>query len=75
MLLHARNAIKGIEMEPDQNYQVIKQQNSYLVIDASSRTVIECRDEINAHHYAVLLNKAYYRGYKAGLAAGKTHIS
>ena len=62
-------------METEQHYQVVKQQNSYCVVDANNCAVIECRDGTNANHYAVLLNKAYYLGYKAGLSAGKTRNS
>jgi len=58
-------------MDPQQYYQVIKQQNSYQVIGENNNTVIECRDELNARQYAVLLNTAYYLGYKAGLVAGR----
>jgi hypothetical protein len=58
-------------MDPERYYQVILRQNAYRVVDANNSTIIECRDEINAQHYAVLLNKAYYLGYKAGLSEGK----
>jgi hypothetical protein len=58
-------------MDPQQYYQVVKQRNSFHVTDADNRIIIECRDELNAQHYAVLLNKAYYLGYKNGFSAGK----
>jgi hypothetical protein len=58
-------------METDQTYQVFKQNNSFSVLDSSKRTIVTCQNELNARHYADLLNQAYKRGYKAGYKAGK----
>jgi hypothetical protein len=58
-------------MDPQHYYQVVSQQGLYQVVDATNRTIIECRDEANAQHYAVLLNKAYDLGYKTGFSARK----
>lgn len=60
-------------MNPEQYYQVVKQQNEYLVIDENHNTVIECRDQFNAQHYAELLSRAFYLGYKAGRKDGRKH--
>lgn len=59
-------------MDLNHPYQVIEQQNGYTVVDSSRRTIISCQNELNARHYAELLNKAYERGYKAGYKTGKT---
>lgn len=59
--------------EPDQAYRVVKQQNAYAVTNASG-CVITCHEELNAQHYAALLNNAYASGYKAGYKAGKKAI-
>jgi hypothetical protein len=61
-------------MVSEQIYQVVKQQNAYTVADSSNRTVVTCHNELNAQHYAELLNKAYERGYKAGYKAGKLSV-
>lgn len=58
-------------MEPDQTYQVLKQQNAFQVVDAAHNPVIQCKDETNARHYAELLNKAYYHGFKKGYSQAK----
>ncbi|KPJ90353.1 MAG: hypothetical protein AMJ53_13810 [Gammaproteobacteria bacterium SG8_11] len=57
-----------------QSYQVVKQQDSFAVVDPSHRTIITCQNELNAQHYAQLLNSAYESGYKAGYKAAK-HIA
>jgi hypothetical protein len=41
------------------------------VQDESGRVVMACRDERSAIDYAVLLNEAYRRGYKAGYRDSK----
>ncbi|MGD8591982.1 MAG: hypothetical protein PVF82_04075 [Gammaproteobacteria bacterium] len=59
-------------MESEQFYQVVKQQDVYAVVDSSKRTAVTCQNQLNAQHYAELLNKAYQRGYKAGYKSGKS---
>ena len=58
-------------METDQAYHVIYQQDAFCVVDFSDRTIVSCQNEINAQHYAELLNAAYKNGYKAGYKASK----
>ncbi len=41
------------------------------VVDESGRVVLNCGDVANAEQYAVLLNQAFERGYKAGYRAAK----
>lgn len=67
LLPGARHCIfKGKPMDPTHAYQVIDQQDGFAVVDINNRPVIECKNSINAHHYADLLNKAFYLGYKTG---------
>lgn len=47
-------------------YQVSAREGRFQVVDASGRVVVVCRDQVSAVDYAVLLNEAYRRGYKAG---------
>lgn len=47
-------------------YRANQQNGVWEVQDASGRVVIACRDKRSATDYAVLLNEAYRRGYKAG---------
>lgn len=58
-------------METDSVYVVVKQSNAFCVVDHNHRTIVSCQDELNARHYAELLNKAYKSGYKTGYKAGK----
>jgi hypothetical protein len=58
-------------METDHDYYVVKQSDDYCVMDSSNRTIVSCQNELNAQHYAELLNKAFKSGYKAGYKAGK----
>ena len=58
-------------MENETIYRVISAEDKFQVIDNKQQTIIECRDETNAHHYAVLLNKAYASGYKTGYKIGR----
>jgi hypothetical protein len=47
-------------------YQIKPGASGWEVLDDSGRVVMKCRDERSATDYAVLLNEAYRRGYKAG---------
>ena len=59
-------------MEEEAVYQVRSVENKYQVIDNNQRIIIECRDEQNARHYAVLLNSAFSKGYKTGYKDGRS---
>jgi hypothetical protein len=61
-------------MEVKPAYQVVKQSDSYAVVDSGGGSVVTCQNELNAHHYAELLNRAYDRGFKAGYKTGKIAI-
>ena len=53
--------------EDSNPYQVQPDQGRYCVVNDEGSTVIMCADVANADQYAVLLNQAYQRGYKAGV--------
>ena len=55
----------------DPAYTVQTQNENCAVVDAMERTIVTCRDKLNAEHYATLLNQAYKSGYKQGYADGK----
>ncbi len=46
-------------------YYVEQEGESWLVKDASDRTVLSYRDQNSALHYSVLLNNAFVQGVKA----------
>lgn len=52
-------------------YRVEPQAEGYSVVSPSGRTIMGCRDEHSANHYAVLLTDAYRRGYRAGFRDGR----
>ncbi len=56
-------------------YIVMFHQGRHEVRTASGRTVMVCRDEGSAAHYAELLNEAYRAGQKAGYRAGRRGAS
>ncbi len=47
-------------------YRINPRNGGWEVLDDSGRVVMKCRDERSATDYAVLLNEAYQRGFKAG---------
>jgi hypothetical protein len=53
----------------DGPYAVTPADDRFEVQDASNRVVMVSRDEASANQYAVLLNEAFRRGYKAGYQA------
>ena len=53
-------------MERIKAYSVSVDNALYLVVNKAKRTILECRDEGSAQHYATLLNQAYEVGYKQG---------
>ena len=55
----------------EQPYGVDQQDGRFRVLDESGRVIMVCGDDSSAIHYAVLLNEAYRRGYKAGYRTGK----
>jgi hypothetical protein len=55
----------------DGPYEVKPAQDRFEVLDASNRVVMVSRDEGSATQYAVLLNEAFHRGYKAGYQAAR----
>jgi len=58
-------------MNLDEGYQVREQADHWEVISPAGHSVMTCRDQHSANHYAELMNKAYRVGYKAGYRAGK----
>jgi hypothetical protein len=54
-----------------QFYKVVKQEDAFCVMDPNQRTIVTCQTELNAQHYAQLLNSAYESGYQAGYKAAK----
>jgi len=49
-----------------QPYSVLGDGGEFRVVDETGRIVVACGDTRNADNYAVLLNEAYGRGYRAG---------
>ena len=52
-------------------YRVDLHGDQYAVLDEKGEVVCVCGTENNAHHYEVLLRRAYQRGYKAGYRTAK----
>jgi len=52
-------------------YQVKAENGSFRVLDEADRVIMVCRDEGSANEYAVVLNNAYRKGFKAGYREGK----
>lgn len=57
------------ENEP---YRADHEDGRFRVLDGTGRVVLVCGDGNSATQYAVLLNEAYRRGYKAGYRTAKT---
>ncbi len=57
--------------EDSNPYKVQPDAGRYRVVNDEGSTVIICADAANADQYAVLLNQAFHRGYKAGLRKGR----
>ncbi len=53
-------------------YRVKAEQGSFQVLDETDRVVMTCHDEGSANEYAVVLNSAYRKGFKAGYREGKS---
>jgi hypothetical protein len=58
-------------MDKNAPYEVIEQDHQFAVLSPSGLTIVQCRDSMNAQHYATLLNQAYRSGYKEGFRQGK----
>jgi hypothetical protein len=54
-----------------ESYRVAAKEGRWQVLDESGRVIVVCRDENSATDYAVLLNDAYRRGYKAGFRGAR----
>ena len=52
-------------------YRVKAENGSFRVLDEADRVIMVCRDEGSANEYAVVLNNAYRKGFKAGYREGK----
>jgi hypothetical protein len=52
-------------------YCVTQVQGRFEIQDDAERCIVVCRDERSATDYAVLLNEAYRRGFKAGYRQAK----
>jgi hypothetical protein len=48
-------------------YRVEPKDGGYQIIDPEGSVLLVCGDAPNADQYAVLMNQAYARGFKAGL--------
>ena len=57
--------------QDDKIYRVKAENGKFHVLDESDRVVMVCRDEGSANEYAVLLNGAYRKGFKAGYREAK----
>ena len=53
-------------------YRVQPDAGRFCVIDGQGRIVMVCGDAGNADQYAVLMNQAYQRGFKAGVRKAAT---
>ena len=54
--------------DPDElAYKVQRDGERFCVVDLKERIVIACNDAANAEQYAVLMNQAFQRGFKAGV--------
>ena len=58
-------------VDEDLSYNVEQRDNVFAVVSPSGATIMDCRDQHSADHYAVLLTEAYRIGYRAGFREGK----
>lgn len=52
-------------------YRVKAENGSFRVLDEADRVIMVCGDQGSANEYAVVLNNAYRKGFKAGYREGK----
>jgi hypothetical protein len=50
----------------DGPYRAEGANEDWRIVDSAGKVALVCGSEANASQYAVLLNQAYRRGYKAG---------
>ena len=56
-----------VEDPEESPYKVEPEGERFRVFDFEGRTVMVCGDAANADQYAVLMNQAFQRGFKAGV--------
>ena len=61
------------EPEPSPPYRIELREGRFALVDDTGTGVIICGDRANAEQYLELLNRAYFRGFKAGYRKGRTH--
>lgn len=54
----------------EEAYQVRFEEGRHQIVDAEGNVYLDCGDPASAGHYAELMNRAFRRGYKAGLRKG-----
>ncbi|MGH8023259.1 MAG: hypothetical protein ACRED1_06745 [Limisphaerales bacterium] len=52
-------------------YRVQPGDDHFQVVDPAGRVMLDCGNRESAEQYALLLNQAFQRGFKAGFRAGK----
>ncbi len=59
--------------DPDEKpmYTVEPDENQFAVVDEDGSVQVMCREAANAEQYAVLMNAAFRRGYKAGVRSSR----
>jgi len=55
----------------ESSYCVEQRDNVFTVMSPSGMTIMDCRDQHSADHYALLLTEAYRSGFRVGFRAGK----
>ena len=58
-------------MDDEDAYEVREDAAGFQVRDAAGANIMTCRDRRSAEHYAVLLNRAFRKGYKLGFRAAR----
>ncbi|HZR20358.1 MAG TPA: hypothetical protein VFE51_23950 [Verrucomicrobiae bacterium] len=60
--------------DPDEPpFRVEPTDGRYHIVDPDGCVLVVCGDAANADQYAVLMNQAYARGFKAGLRKARQH--
>lgn len=57
--------------EDEEAYQKQEEDGRYQICDQEENVILTCGDAASAEHYLELLNRAYRRGFKAGLAKNR----